>query len=173
MVTLERSETKASCQTNWDDMDGTPKVRYCESCQQHVYNFAGLSLPEIEALVEHYDGPGTVTIYTRTDGTFMTAERPRSLCSLRERVTATTAVAVGCLLGLLAGGVQTQVAALQRASVPTTQIRTFPTDNPTTSGFTVDDPAQALKASMYHRHSRCSHARPNNYGTHPDHEIQV
>ena len=69
------------CEVNWDDMEGSERVRHCSTCRLHVYNLSNLTRQQAQNLVEGAEGRLCVRFYRRADGSVMTQD-----CSLREQV---------------------------------------------------------------------------------------
>ena len=117
MFTVEQLGISTSCREPWDEMDGTPRARYCESCRHYVYNLEGMSDSAAATLIERYESSSEVTLYRRPDGTVTTSNRHTGLAAVRERAAVGALVAAACILGMLTAGSQLQ-ATLVRASTP-------------------------------------------------------
>jgi hypothetical protein len=94
------------CPANWDQMSGDNRVRFCNLCQLHVYNFAELTRTEAESLFNNTEGRICGRLYRRTDGTVITRDCPVGLRALRRRVTRRSAAVFAALmsfLGVVAG----------------------------------------------------------------------
>jgi hypothetical protein len=65
-------------------MEGDERVRFCASCQQHVYNLSALTRAEAEAIVRQRETERVcIGFYRRADGTVMTADCPLGLKALK------------------------------------------------------------------------------------------
>jgi hypothetical protein len=62
------------------------RVRFCDSCERHVYNLVEMSNSEIRALLLETEGRVCGRIFRRFDGTIMTRDCPVGLRALRKRV---------------------------------------------------------------------------------------
>lgn len=101
MVSLEVIDTGNQCRMKWDQMDGTPHVRYCERCKCNVFRTEGLTDEQAVALVAKYEEGHTRTLHRRPDGTLVTAEcRGESAFGMTGHA-ATAIAAVGCALALI------------------------------------------------------------------------
>jgi hypothetical protein len=66
----------SNCPFNWSDTDSKDRVRFCSKCQMQIYNFAGMELPEAEALIFQRENRKEPDLFKRADGKFMTADCP-------------------------------------------------------------------------------------------------
>jgi hypothetical protein len=100
---LESLRIAAPCAERWDAMQGDDRARHCERCALSVYNVAGLTRAEAEALIRGANGGRVcLRLLRRRDGTVLTADCPVGLAArARRRVVA----AVAAVVGLLAAGV--------------------------------------------------------------------
>lgn len=57
-------------------MTGDDRVRRCQRCNLHVYNFTEMTRSEIEDLVDKREGRLCVRLYHRADGTVITKDCP-------------------------------------------------------------------------------------------------
>lgn len=73
---VDSKKLAQACAWRWDDEHSKDRFRYCANCQTQVYNFAGLELPEAEALVFKRENKRNPTLYKRADGKFMTRDCP-------------------------------------------------------------------------------------------------
>lgn len=64
------------CPMDWNLMRGDDRVRFCESCGKHVYNFAALTSEEAVSLIRAQGGELCGQLYRRPDGTLVTADCP-------------------------------------------------------------------------------------------------
>jgi hypothetical protein len=53
-------------------MEGTDRVRFCQSCAKNVYNLSAMSQSEAEQLITEAEGKLCVSFYRRADGTILT-----------------------------------------------------------------------------------------------------
>src|SRR3954449_7913492 len=67
------------CPASWGEMKGDDRVRFCGSCEKHVYNLSALSSDEAVDLLRKTDGKVCLRIYRRRDGTVLTADCPVGL----------------------------------------------------------------------------------------------
>ena len=74
------------CHVGWEQMHGSAQVRFCDSCQRNVYNFADMTSNEIKLLLEKTEGGICGRMYQRSDGTILTRDCPVGLRAIRRRV---------------------------------------------------------------------------------------
>lgn len=99
---LDNVKVASPCAASWAEMRGDDRVRFCESCKLHVYNFAEMTRAEAEALIIEKEGNLCVRLYQRPDGTMITKDCPVGLRAVRERfarVMGRIAAAFAILLG--------------------------------------------------------------------------
>jgi hypothetical protein len=81
-------------------MDGDGRVRFCRLCSLNVYDFAGMTRAEVEALVTKTEGRLCGRMTRRADGTVLTKDCPVGLRALRLRATRAAGAAFAALLSL-------------------------------------------------------------------------
>jgi hypothetical protein len=77
MTDALRFEVAAPCPMKWSAMKGDDRKRFCNACQQHVFNLSGLRRDEVDALVQHTGGQVCVRFFRRADGTVLTRDCSR------------------------------------------------------------------------------------------------
>lgn len=106
---LDQLRIASPCSVPWDSMKGDDRVRYCATCEKHVYNIIALSSDEAVELVHRTEGRVCVRLHRRRDGTVLTADCPvgsrlaarRRLRRLASVATALTGLwAIDTLLGI-------------------------------------------------------------------------
>ena len=83
---LDQISVASPCHESWENMDGDERARFCGQCRKHVYNFAEMTRPEIEALVVAKEGKFCARFYRRPDGTLLTRDCPVGLLAVRRRL---------------------------------------------------------------------------------------
>ena len=61
---LDQISVASPCHESWGNMQGDERARFCGQCRKHVYNFAEMTRPEIEALVVAKEGKFCATIFS-------------------------------------------------------------------------------------------------------------
>jgi len=74
------------CHVGWELMAGDERIRFCDSCKLHVYNFAEMTSNEIRSLLIAKEGKVCGRIYQRSDGTILTRDCPVGLKAFHKRV---------------------------------------------------------------------------------------
>jgi hypothetical protein len=97
---LGRMRVASPCGVSWDSMDGDARVRFCRLCSLNVYDFAGMTRAEVEALVTKTEGRLCGRMTRRADGTVLTKDCPVGLRALRLRATRAAGAAFAALLSL-------------------------------------------------------------------------
>jgi hypothetical protein len=99
---LDQLRIASPCSVPWDSMKGDDRVRYCATCEKHVYNIITLSSDEAADLIRRTEGKVCVQLHRRRDGTILTADCPvGSRLAAGRRLRRLTAVAAA-LTGLWA-----------------------------------------------------------------------
>ncbi|MFT3878153.1 MAG: hypothetical protein QM703_00660 [Gemmatales bacterium] len=75
-LNLQQIKIASPCHVGWHNMHGDDKVRFCESCQKHVYNFSEMTLEEGSALILATEGNLCGHLSRRDDGTIITKDCP-------------------------------------------------------------------------------------------------
>ena len=100
---LDEVRVAAPCPADWGKMVGDERVRYCGSCELHVYNLSGMTRREAEALVTSTEGRLCVRYYRRPDGTILTRNCPVGLSAVRRRVARVAGSALSVVVAFFAG----------------------------------------------------------------------
>ncbi|MBV9960054.1 MAG: carboxypeptidase regulatory-like domain-containing protein [Acidobacteria bacterium] len=88
------------CPMKWDELRGDDRVRFCDSCNLHVYNISELSRREAERLIKSTEGRFCSRLHRRADGTVITKDCPVGLRALRLRAAKVAGAAVTALFSL-------------------------------------------------------------------------
>lgn len=88
------------CPVSWDSMEGDERVRFCRLCSLNVYDFAGMTRAEAEALLLKTEGRLCGRLTRRADGTVLTKDCPVGLRAVRLRATRAAGAAFAALLSL-------------------------------------------------------------------------
>lgn len=77
-IDLDRVRIASPCKANWNEMSGDERSRHCRECKLNVYNVAGLTKKEAEALLEKAAAGQRVCLRLsrRADGTIITNDCP-------------------------------------------------------------------------------------------------
>lgn len=88
------------CPMKWDEMHGDERVRFCDSCNLHVYNISAMTRKEAERLIVRTEGRFCSRLHRRADGTVITKDCPVGLRALRRRAAKVAGAAATALLSL-------------------------------------------------------------------------
>lgn len=69
---LDKIRIATPCPANWEEMEGSDRIRFCSLCQQNVYSVDKMTLQEVVDLVKEKEGKLCVDLYRRSDGTVLT-----------------------------------------------------------------------------------------------------
>jgi hypothetical protein len=105
---LDEVQIAAPCTASWDAMVGDEHVRFCGKCEKNVYNLSSLPREEAEALLAAKEGKMCVRLYTRADGTVLTADCPVGVKKRRRRRAAFGAVGASLMAAAGAFGLAAQ-----------------------------------------------------------------
>jgi hypothetical protein len=83
---LKNLRIASPCPMNWTEMTGDERVRFCSSCNLHVYNIAELTRKQAAKLITETEGRICGRIYRRGDGTVITKDCPVGLRAIRRRL---------------------------------------------------------------------------------------
>lgn len=73
---IENYEKASECPVKWDEMVGKSRVRFCEKCEQQVYDLSKLDQAEAEQLIVKREGKSDLTYYRRADGKWQVRDCP-------------------------------------------------------------------------------------------------
>jgi len=108
------------CSADWNKMKGDDRVRLCEDCKLHVYNFSAMTPPEIEALMSQREGRLCARLYQRTDGTTLTRNCPVGFRATLLRASGFATATLSTLLSLVPA--LSAQSAQKRDAVPQAQV---------------------------------------------------
>src|ERR1041384_5080935 len=104
-IPLDQIRVASPCDVGWENMAGDDRVRFCQSCELHVYNIAAMSRREAEDLIRNTEGRLCVSLFRRLDGTVLTRDCPIGMRALRRQ-----AARLVWSCGLILAGIVTGVA---------------------------------------------------------------
>jgi hypothetical protein len=114
---LDRIRVATPCKASWEAMEGDERVRFCGSCQKHVYNITAMTSAEAASLIQASDGKLCARLYRRADGTVLTADCPVAVkVAAHRRLRRFAACAALLVGGLFTGAASLRAAASGRGS---------------------------------------------------------
>ena len=78
-IAIETNKRALPCAWKWEGEESRDRFRYCDLCSAQVYNFAGMELPQAEALIFSRENRSEAPLYKRTDGKYMTSNCPLAM----------------------------------------------------------------------------------------------
>ena len=106
-IDLRKLRIASPCTEKWDAMTGDDRTRHCAKCRLNVFNFAGMSTPEIEALLTEKEGRVCARLFRRSDGTVLTKDCPVGLRRARMKLAGALTAVVALALAVI-GSFRTQ-----------------------------------------------------------------
>ncbi len=125
---LDNLKIAAPCPANWDEMVGTERERFCNSCALNVYNISAMSRSEAEEFLALKGGNRVcVQFYRRHDGTVLTDNCPKGLRKLRNQgkrfLKAACAFFVLILTGQAAGAGEDNATPTETPAIPSAPVK--------------------------------------------------
>jgi hypothetical protein len=96
---LNRIRIESPCAADWESMQGSDRVRFCEHCALSVHNISQMTTEEAARLVAASQGRLCIRYYRRTDGTILT-DMPARLHKITRRASRLAAGAFSAALSL-------------------------------------------------------------------------
>ncbi len=103
MSLLDSVRVASPCRQAWEDMAGDDRVRFCRACRQKVYDLAGFTHREAEALLAEREGRVCVRLFRREDGTILARDCPAAFRRAARWTAGVCASLVGMFGAILSG----------------------------------------------------------------------
>jgi hypothetical protein len=103
MFSFDDIRIASPCKSDWDQMYGDDRRRFCAECKLNVYNLSGMTRDEAERLVMNSEGRLCVRFFRRKDGTILTQDCPVGWKAVKKRATRVAVAFSSILAGFLAG----------------------------------------------------------------------
>jgi hypothetical protein len=100
---LNHVTVAAPCPSDWDQMIGIERVRFCGQCNLNVYNLSAMTRAEAEGFIANNEGRLCVRFYRRADGSILTKNCPVGLRAIRRRVSRVAQAVSTAVLSFFAG----------------------------------------------------------------------
>jgi len=100
---LNNVRVASPCNTDWNEMIGNERRRFCGQCNLNVYNLSDMSRAEAERLVAQNEGRLCVRFYQRRDGTIITDNCPVGLRAIRRRLSRVFSAVASAVISFIAG----------------------------------------------------------------------
>jgi hypothetical protein len=88
---LANIKIASPCASDWNEMIGNQRQRFCGACKLNVYNLSGMTQHEAENLIVQSEGHLCVRFYRRADGTVLTKDCPVGWQAIKRNVSKTVA----------------------------------------------------------------------------------
>jgi len=120
---LDGIRIASPCRSDWNEMYGDERRRFCSECKLNVYNLSGMTRAEAESLLINSEGRLCVRFFRRKDGTVLTKDCPVGWKAIKKRVSRTILAFSSVIVGFLAGvislrGVESTISYLPMGDVP-------------------------------------------------------
>lgn len=100
---LDSIRIASPCTSDWNEMHGDERRRFCAACKLNVYNLSGMTRQEAESLLINTEGRLCVRFYRRRDGTVLTADCPVGWRAIKQRASKTSLAVCSLIAGFLTG----------------------------------------------------------------------
>ncbi|HEY0321508.1 MAG TPA: hypothetical protein VGC66_11160 [Pyrinomonadaceae bacterium] len=100
---LDNIRIASPCSSDWNQMIGDERVRFCQQCSLNVYNLSSMTRREAESLIAKTEGRLCVRYYRRRDGTVLTNNCPVGLRAIKRRISRTASAMLSAVLSFFAG----------------------------------------------------------------------
>lgn len=115
---LDQIQIPKPCPSDWEEMTGNDRMRYCEECKKHVYNLSKMSRREAEALIATRRGNLCARIVRQPDGSILTEEITPSIHQGIFRASPVASAVVTAVLTISSSGFA-QMPVLMGKPIPT------------------------------------------------------
>src|SRR5215468_5403492 len=99
---LDQLKIVSPCSTDWDQMSGDEKRRFCVECDKFVYDFSQMTRQQVEAIVSIHQGRMCARITRRPDGSLLTLETPQAHPLVARLASPVVNATLAAILGLSA-----------------------------------------------------------------------
>ena len=103
MFSFDEIRIASPCKSDWNEMCGDDRRRFCSACKLNVYNLSGMTREAAEQLVMNSEGRLCVRFFRRKDGTILTQDCPVGWKAVKKRVSRVAVALSSLLAGLFAG----------------------------------------------------------------------
>ncbi len=120
---LDNIRIASPCRSDWNEMYGNERRRFCSDCKLNVYNLSGMTRGEAESLLMKSEGRLCVRFFRRKDGTVLTKDCPVGWNAIKKRVSRTALAFSSVVVSFFAGvlslrGVESAISYLPMGGVP-------------------------------------------------------
>ena len=116
---LDSIRIASPCKSDWNEMYGDGRRRFCGECKMNVYNLSGMSRTEAENLLINSEGRLCVRFYRRKDGTVLTKDCPVGWQALKRKASRFAVAFSSLIAGVLAGTIAFRASESALSLIPT------------------------------------------------------
>ncbi|MEP6788795.1 MAG: hypothetical protein ABJB40_10220, partial [Acidobacteriota bacterium] len=100
---LDSISIASPCSSNWNDMNGTERRRFCQECKLNVYNLSDMTQMEAKSFLIGSEGRVCLRVYRRSDGTVITKDCPSRAQRLKKRASNLATACLALFAGFIGG----------------------------------------------------------------------
>ena len=115
---LDSIRIASPCKSDWNEMYGDERRRFCGACKLNVYNLSGMTRQDAESLLMNSEGRLCVRFFRRKDGTVLTKDCPVGWQALKRKASRFAVAFSSLLAGVLAGTISFRAAESALSSIP-------------------------------------------------------
>ena len=147
---LDNVRVAAPCNSDWQQMIGNERARFCAQCNLNVYNLSSMNKSEAESFIARNEGSVCVRFYRRRDGSIITENCPVGLRAIRRRMSYLARAVASAVLGFFTGlGVYEALSSPPDVRLESLgQIRVLPLTPPPVLSEVTQDPQPATMGEM-------------------------
>ena len=126
---LDHLKIASPCRSDWNEMLGDDRKRYCSECKLNVYNLSDMSRSEAESLLINSEGRLCVRYYRRADGTVLTKDCPVGWRALKTKTVRIVTSFASLIVGILAGVFAVRTTETMISILPMGEVTAVKVDN--------------------------------------------
>ncbi len=100
---LDNVHIASPCRSDWNEMYGSDRKRFCGECKLNVYNLSDMTRRDAKNLLLNSEGRLCVKFFRRADGTVLTKNCPVGWQAVKARVSKTAAAVFSIIAGFFGG----------------------------------------------------------------------
>src|SRR5687767_1599328 len=100
---LDEIRIASPCKSDWHQMFGDDRRRFCAECKLNVYNLSGMTREEATTLLLSAEGRMCVRFFRRSDGTVLTQDCPVGWKAIKKRASRITVALASSVVAFFTG----------------------------------------------------------------------
>ncbi|MFT3743175.1 MAG: hypothetical protein QM785_02670 [Pyrinomonadaceae bacterium] len=100
---LDEIRIASPCSSNWNDMYGNQRKRFCSECKLNVYNLSDMTRSDAESFLLRAEGRVCLRVYRRSDGSVITNDCPIRIQKIRKNALRIATAILALIAGLMSG----------------------------------------------------------------------